>query len=157
MQRSLRADMPTVAAFVDVLREVFGVEVVDDWLRGKETAPGSAHGKTDDAGARLAEPASDARGKSGAYRRSRVPAADEQLVAMEALGAPFARRLAVSGLQPFAAAAARRERDADPRGRSAGNRRRDTEAHGAASARRGGLVFARRDDQPEAQDARLPS
>ena len=38
MQRSLRDDMPTVAAFVDALREVFGVEVVDDWLRGKDGA-----------------------------------------------------------------------------------------------------------------------
>ena len=32
---SLRKEMPTVAAFVDSLRDAFGAETVTDWMRGK--------------------------------------------------------------------------------------------------------------------------
>jgi hypothetical protein len=34
-RRSLRAEMPGVAAFVDALREAFGEETVNGWLRGE--------------------------------------------------------------------------------------------------------------------------
>jgi hypothetical protein len=33
-----RADMPLVALFVDRLREAFGTECVNDWLRGQDGA-----------------------------------------------------------------------------------------------------------------------
>jgi len=35
-RRSLRAEMPNVAAFVDALREAFGEEAVNGWLRGED-------------------------------------------------------------------------------------------------------------------------
>ncbi len=35
MTRSLRDDMPKTAAFIDALREAFGVETVTAWMRGQ--------------------------------------------------------------------------------------------------------------------------
>ena len=32
----LREQMPGVAAFVDALREAFGADVVNDWIRGRD-------------------------------------------------------------------------------------------------------------------------
>ena len=33
---NLRRQMPTLAAFVDELREAFGAELVNDWMRGRD-------------------------------------------------------------------------------------------------------------------------
>lgn len=33
---SLREQMPLVAAWIDELREAFGAEVVNDWIRGRD-------------------------------------------------------------------------------------------------------------------------
>lgn len=35
-RKNLREAMPNVAAFVDELREAFGADVVDGWLRGRD-------------------------------------------------------------------------------------------------------------------------